>query len=146
MRDAEQQRTDRIRTERPRRSRRRRVRDAQRENGGEQSERQVDEEHRAPRQVLGEIRAEHRARGAREREYRCEITRVAPALARRDVLADEGLRERHEPPASQALQRAEGDEPPEARRERARKRREREHGQRAKQRATPSVTIADIAV
>ena len=60
-------------------------------------------ENRAPADVLGKVGAEHRARRARQREDGGEVAGKPAALARRHVLADQCLRQRHQAAAAQPL-------------------------------------------
>ncbi len=143
---AEQQRAEQVGAKRPVARRQRRMRNAQRQRGGDEAERQVDEEDRAPAEMLGQVRAEHRPHGARQREHRREVTGEASALARRHVLAEQRLRERHEAAAAQALQRPEHDEPQEARRQRAGGGGAGEDRQRPEQHPPPPEAVAQIAV
>ena len=83
------------------------------------AERQVDPEDQRPVQMLGEHAAEHRAGDRGGGEHRAEIALVAPALARRDGVADDGLRQRDQSAAAEALQRARRDQRRHGGRERA---------------------------
>ena len=71
-----------------------------------QPDRHVDQEDRLPAEMLGEIAAGDRAEGVGAHRDRGEIALVARALARRDRLADQRLRQRHQPAAAEALQHA----------------------------------------
>ena len=71
---------------------------------------QVDPEDHRPVQVLGEKPAEHRPGEARGHEHAGEIDLVAAALPGRHEIGDDGLRERDEPAAAEALQAARQDQ------------------------------------
>ena len=120
VRGAEQQRADDVGSKRARRARGIGACGTRNASAAaSNAERHVDEEHRAPAEVLGEIGAKHRSGRAGQCEHRREIAGEAAALARRYVLADQRLRQRHEAAAAQSLQRAEQHQPQEVRRERA---------------------------
>ncbi len=74
------------------------------------TDRQVHVEDPAPRQVVDEEPAEQRADDRRHAEDRAEDALVAPALAGRDDVADDGDRRRDEPAGAEPLQRAERDQ------------------------------------
>ena len=78
--------------------------------GGECGERQVGEEQPAPAPVRHHQAADHRPADARAGEDQREVALEADALARRHQLADQRLRQRHQPAAAQPLQHARRDQ------------------------------------
>ncbi len=142
---AKEQCTDDIRSE-PGPRRHRRQRNAHRQQRGEQSQRQVDDENSAPADVLGQIGPEHRSGRARQRKHGGEVAREAAPLARRDVLADQRLRQRHQASTAQSLQRPRRDQRQQRRGQRTRHRRDREDGQGYEQHAAAPEAIAEMAV
>ena len=88
------------------------------EDGG-QADRQVDPEHPAPSQMLGEEAAEHRSADARGREHGAEIALVAPAIARSDDVGDGRMRHGDEAAAAETLEGAKNDQLGHGGRERA---------------------------
>jgi hypothetical protein len=60
--------------------------------------------------VVGEDAAEQRSGDAGEDEDQLDVALVAPALARRDDLADDRHRQRHQPAGAEALEGAEADQ------------------------------------
>ena len=83
---------------------------------------------------------------AREREDDREVGLVARTRARRNELADQRLRERHQATAAEALHDPRGDERAERRRDAARERAEREHDDRRGQELAPAEAIAEAPV
>ena len=71
---------------------------------------QVDPEDHRPVEVLGEKPAQHRPGEARGHEHAGEIDLIAAALPGRHEIGDDGLRERDEPAAAEALQAARQDQ------------------------------------
>ena len=88
---------------------RRRQAQVQAGEGGD-ADRQVDEEDPAPAGVVDEHAADERADDGGHGEGRRDVALVAPALARRDEVADGGHRQRHEPAGGRALDGAQDDE------------------------------------
>ena len=70
----------------------------------------VDVEDPVPREVVDEEAAEQRPDHGRDAEDAAHQPRVAPAVARRDDVADRGLRADHQRAAAEALDRAEEDQ------------------------------------
>jgi len=79
---------------------------AQRQQQGEGAERHVDQEDRAPAELMRQVAADDRPESARGDHHRRQITLVARALARRDGLADQRLGQGHQATAAEALQHA----------------------------------------
>ena len=123
-----------------------RPRHAQCKHRRDNAKRQVDGEHRAPAEMLGQVGAHDRAGRAGQREQHGEVARETAALTRRHVLADHRLRERHQPTAAQALQRARRDQCKQGRRQRAGQRRHREDRQREEQHPLPAEAVAQVSV
>ena len=121
-------------------------RNAQREHRGDHAQRQVDEEYRAPAQILGQQGTEQRAERARGRKHGREVALELCALARRHVLADQRLRQRHQAAAAQALHGARNDQRQQRRGEGAGERCDGKDGQGGEQGRTPSEAVADAAV
>ena len=80
--------------------------EAQGHENGEEAQRQVDEEDRAPAEVLGEKPADDGSEGGGGDRDARKVALEARPLARRDGLADQRLRQRHEAAAAQTLQHA----------------------------------------
>ncbi len=76
----------------------------------DQADGQVHIEDPAPRQVLDDHAPEQRAGDAREAEDGSEQPLIAPALARRDDIADRRLHEHDQSAGAEPLHRAEGDQ------------------------------------
>ena len=88
------------------------ARRVRRQHGGdhdqrEDADRQVDVEDPAPGQVVDEETADQRADDGGDAEHGAEEALVAPALARRDQVADHGDGDDDQPAAAEPLQRAE---------------------------------------
>ena len=77
---------------------------------GDERERQVGEEQPPPAHVRHDDAAEHRPADARGGEHGGEVALETRALARRHELADERLRQHHQPAAAQSLEHARGNE------------------------------------
>ena len=118
----------------------------QHQKEGDQPERQVDEEDRLPAERLGEIAAGHRAKRAGRDRNAGEITLIFAALARRDGLADQRLRQRHQAAAAETLQHAGGGEEFDIGRERAEHRAEHEDRERKDHHPAPAERVAEPAV
>jgi len=112
----------------------------------QKAERQVDPEDHAPVQMLGEHAAEHRACDRGGRKHRAEIALVAAAFARRDGVADDGLRQRDQSAAADALKGARRDQRRHGRRERAGDRAENEDRDAAEQHRAAAVDVRKLAV
>ena len=95
---------------------------------------------------MGEEAADHRSEGARRDHDAGEVTLVAPALARRNGLADERLRERHQAAAARPLQDARGGEHLDALRGGAQDRSAHEDGKRDEHHALAAENVAELPV
>ena len=111
-----------------------------------EAERQVDPEDQRPVEMLGEEAAEHRPADRGGGEHRADIALVAAALARRDDVGDDGLRQRHQPAAAQPLQRAPEHQRGHARRQRADQRAGDEHADGDQHHDAPAVDVGQLAV
>ena len=80
---------------------------------GEDADGQRDEEEVAPAPVVGDEAADERAEDRGEAEDAAHEALVLAALTRRDDVADDRLRQRHQRAHAGALDGAGGDEPPE---------------------------------
>ena len=120
--------------------------EAQRQQHGDQPQRQIDEEDRAPAEVLGEQAADHRPEGGGGDGDAGEIALVAGALARRDGLADQRLRQRHQAAAAQPLQDAADGQHLDAGRCGAEDGGRQEDGERHEHHAPAAVDVAQLAV
>ena len=74
---------------------------------GDDADGHVDEEDPVPREVVDEESAEQRPEHGRDAEDAPHQPGVAPAVARRDDVADRSLRADHQCPAAEPLERAE---------------------------------------
>ena len=74
------------------------------------AERDVDVEAPAPGEVLGEQAADRRSGDARDREHRHAVGLVLASVARREDVAGDRHRERHDPAGAEALDGAAGDQ------------------------------------
>ena len=106
----------------------------------------VDVEDPAPRGVVDQEAADQRPGDAADPEDRAEDALIAAAVARRDDVADDRLREDDEPAAAEALQRAEGDELAHALRLAAQRRPDEEDDDRGLEDALAPVEVAELAV
>ncbi len=79
---------------------------------GDDADGQVDVEHPAPAQVLGEQPAEQRSEHTGRTEHGTEKALVAAAFTRRHDIADDRHRQHDQPAAAQTLQRPEADQLP----------------------------------
>ena len=112
---------------------------------GDRSQRQVDPEDKRPMQMIGQKAAEHRTENARAQEdHRCIALRYR-ALARRQQIGNDRLRDRNETAATDALQGAANDQNPHARCERARERAENENADGQQHDGAPAVYIGELA-
>ena len=82
----------------------------------------------------------------RDAEDGAEQARVLAALARRDHVAERGLRAHHQPAAAEALDRAEDDQLGHALREPAQRRAGEEEHERALEHDLAPVEVAELAV
>ncbi len=112
----------------------------------DRAERQVDEKQPAPAGVVDDEAADHRPADAREREDDREVALVARAQPRRDDLADERLRERHQAAAADPLHDARRDQRAERRRRAAGERAEGEDDDRDRQHLAPAEAVAETPV
>src|SRR5581483_2306573 len=110
------------------------------------TDRQVDVENPAPIQIRGKIAADQRPGYAGEAEHPAEDALVAPALARRDDIADDGLRCNDDPAAAESLHGAKENQLE----HRAAEARERRSGEKKNNRrlhhALAAVKVAELAV
>ncbi len=112
----------------------------------DQAERQVDPEDQRPMQMLGQHAAQHRAADRGRGEHRADITLVAAALLRRHDIGDDGLRQRHQPAAAEALQGAPEDQRGHRRRHRASHGAGDENHDRGQHDRAPAVDVGELAV
>ncbi len=113
---------------------------------GEQAQRQVDPEDEGPVQMLGDEAAQHRPRHAGRGEDGGDLRLVARPLAGRDHVRDDGLGQRDEAAAAQALQRPRQHQQQKARGQR---RDERGHGKDRdgdEQHDAPPVNVGQLAI
>ena len=82
----------------------------QTEGDGHDAHRQIDVEHPAPAEVVGDPAAEQRADDHRQAEDAHQDAHELGALSGREDVADDRLRDRHHGAGAQALEGAEGDE------------------------------------
>ena len=115
------------------------------EHGGE-PERDVHPKDRAPAEGLRKIAAGDRPERRRGDRYAGEIALIAAALARRNGLADQRLRERHQSTAAESLQHARRGEELDVRRERAQHRSEHEQEERGEHHRLAAEGVAEAAV
>ena len=113
---------------------------------GQQAERQVDEEDAAPAEGVRQISADHRAEYAGRHHHGGEVALVAGPLARRHALADQRLRERHQPAAAETLQHPRGGQHLDAGGDRAKQGGDQEHRQRHQHHAPAAVDVAQLAI
>jgi hypothetical protein len=113
---------------------------------GDDPDRQVDVEDPAPRGVVDQEAADQRPGHAADPEDGTEDALVAAAVARRDDVADDRLREDDEPAAAEALHRAEGDELAHALGLAAQRRPDEEDDDRGLEDALATVEVAELAV
>ncbi len=121
-------------------------RQAQRQQGRHHAERQVDEEHAAPAEMMREIAAGHGPERAGRDHHGGQVALVARALARRDGLADQRLRQRHQAAAAEPLQDAREAQHLDAGRHRAQQRGDKEDAERDEHHALAAVDVAQLAV
>ena len=121
-------------------------RQPQDEQDGGEAERNIDEKNPSPAEVFGQKSADDRADGRGDRRHGRKIALVMAAFARRHDLADERLRQRHQPAAAQPLQDAGGREKRNRWRHRTQHRGDDEQGQRRKHQPPPAEHVAEIAV
>ena len=112
---------------------------------GDDAERQVDVEDPGPGEMVDEEAADQGPDDGRDAEHRSHQAAVAPALARRNDVADDRLRRDHERAAAEPLDRAKGDQLGHAVRQAAQARADQEHDERDLQHDLPAVEIAELA-
>ena len=117
-----------------------------RQERGDHPDRQVDEEDRAPAEIMREKSAGHRPERARHHHHARQIALIAPALARRNGLADQRLGERHQAAPAQPL-----DDPGERQhldvlRQRAQHRRRHEDRKRHEHHALAAEHVAELTI
>ena len=108
-------------------------------------ERQVDVEDPAPRQVGHAQPADQRPDDRGHGEHGPEEPHVAAAVARRDDVADDGLRADHQPATAQSLHGAEGDELRHGVAEARQRRTDDEDHDRGLEEDLPPVLVAELA-
>ncbi len=121
---------------------------AQRAFGHDQSgtaERDVDPENERPVQVVGQQTANHRAENAGAHEHDRGAALHHRAFARREQIGNDGLRDRQQTAAADALQSARDNQHPERRRQRAGDRAEDENADGEQQNGTPPVDVGELA-
>src|SRR5207247_7645153 len=96
--------------------------------------------------VVDEEAAEQRADHAREGEHPAEVALVLAALTRRDDVADDRLRRRHQPAGADTLEGAEGDEHPHRLRHATEHRSREEDDDGRLEDALAAVEVADLPV
>jgi hypothetical protein len=109
----------------------------------EEADRDVDVEDPAPAQVVDEEAAEQRPDDRRDAEDGSEVALVAPTLARRDDVADDGQRDDDQPARAEPLQGAEGDQLTHALREPAQRGSDEENRDRSLKDDLAAVEVAD---
>ena len=111
----------------------------------DEAKRQVDPEDHGPVHVVGQHAAQHRAGDARHHEHDRGVALVARPLPRRDHVADDGVGERQDAAAADALQRARRDQRRHVGRERAGDRADQEDDDGEKHHAPPAVDVGQLA-
>ena len=111
-----------------------------------QAERQVDPENQRPVDMFSQKAAEHRPAHRGGREHRADIALVAAALARGNNVGDDGLRERHQPAAAEALEGARQHQLGHAGRQRAGHRARDKNADGDEHQHAPAVDIRELAV
>ena len=112
---------------------------------GEDADGQGDEEEVAPAPVVGDEAADERAEDRGEAEDASHEALVLAALTRRDDVADDRLRQRHQRAHAGALDGAGGDEPPEVLGESGEDRAGHEHDESTEVEAAATVEVAHLA-
>ena len=113
---------------------------------GDRGERQVGEEQPPPAHVRHDDAAEHRPADARGGEHGGEVALEARALARRHQLADQRLRQHHQPAAAESLQHPRGHELRQRLRHAAGDRADGKDAERNQQEIAPPAQIAQAPV
>ena len=90
-----------------------------RHRGSKQAKRKIDPENGRPMQVLGQEAAEYRTADAGANPDDADISLITAALTRRDEVADERLRHRHDAAPARPLQAARENKEQNVRRDRA---------------------------
>ena len=111
----------------------------------DRAHRQVDPEDERPVHAVGEHAAQHRADDARDHEHDRRIALIARPLARRHQVGDDGLGDRQDAAAADALQRARRDQRPHGGRQRAGDRTEDEDAHAGQQDAAAAVDVGQLA-
>ncbi len=124
---------------------------ARRQHRGDHGQRhqpdgQVDVEDPPPRDRIDEEAAEQRSDHGGDAEHGPEIALIAPPLARRDDVADDGERHDHEAAAAEPLERAERDQLGHALGEPAQRRADQEDDERCLQQPLAAEEVAELAV
>ena len=110
------------------------------------AQRHVDVEDPAPRQVLGEEAAQQRPGDAGQAPHTGEVARVATTFARRDDVADDRERQRHQAAGAEPLHGPGGNELPHRLRQTGEHRADDEHHDREDVDGATSVEVGDLAV
>ena len=110
------------------------------------TQRQVDPEDPPPCQVMREQTADHRAGHARDREHAADVALIAAAFAQRHDVGDDGLGDRDQSAAADALYDARDDQLRHRLRQRACDRGDQEYDDRDRQQHAPAEEIAELAV
>ena len=95
--------------------------------------------------MIGEQAAEHRAERARGHEHDRGVALDDRPLARAQQIGDDGLRDRQQPAAADALQAARQDQKPDRRRQRAGDRTDDEDSDRRKHDGAAAVDVGELA-
>ena len=112
---------------------------------GEDCKRQVDEEEPAPAEVLGDEAAGCWPDDGRDSERRTQHSLVLAALARRDDVADDGLRQRHDEPHAGSLDEAREHQEPEVRGDPAQRRADGEDDNASHVQRLAAVNVGELA-
>ena len=120
--------------------------ETQREQHGNDTQRHVDKKHAAPAEMMREIAADHGPERAGRHHHAGEIALVAGAFARRDRLADQSLRQRHQAAAAETLQDARESQHLDAGGRGAQQRSRKEDAERNEHHALAAVDVAQLTV
>ena len=115
------------------------------DNESNRTDREVDVEDPAPREVIDEEPAEQRPNDAGEPENGAEEAHVAAAIARRDYVADDRLRPYHQPARAEALCGPKGDELDHRMAEPGKSGPDEEYHDRRLEEELPPVLVAELA-
>ena len=113
---------------------------------GAGAQRQVDQKHPAPRQVLGHIATQHRPGHAGYRVHAAEIALITPTLAGRNDVANDRLAHRDHPAGTDALQHPRQHQLLHALRQAAEQRRQGEHAHADQHHGPAPIQITQLAV